>query len=134
MKIEKGQLVISMLSAPNNEVESKSIEDQSVFLATKNGYGKRTPLEEFTRHGRGTKGMISIQTSARNGVAIGASLVNETDEIMLISDNGVLVRTRVCEVREMGRATQGVRLINLDSLQSLVGFHKISEDDIEVED
>ena len=115
-------------------ISSKSIEDQSVFLATKNGYGKRTPLEEFTRHGRGTKGMISIQTSARNGVAIGASLVNETDEIMLISDNGVLVRTRVCEVREMGRATQGVRLINLDSHQSLVGFQKISEDDIEVED
>ncbi len=134
MKIEKGQSVISMLSAPNTIIEEKSEKEISVFLATKNGYGKRTPLEEFTRHGRGTKGMISIQTSTRNGVAIGASLVNETDEIMLISDNGILVRTRVREVREMGRATQGVRLINLDNKQSLVGFQKISEDDIEVED
>ena len=86
-------------------------ETQSVLTATENGYGKRTSIAEYTRHGRGTKGMIAIQQSERNGKVVAATLVHADDEIMLITDNGVLVRTRVTEIRELGRATQGVTLI-----------------------
>jgi DNA gyrase/topoisomerase IV subunit A len=82
----------------------------SVLTATENGYGKRTPIDEYTRHGRGTKGMIAIQQSERNGKVVAATLVHADDDIMLITDRGVLVRTRVSEIREMGRATQGVTL------------------------
>jgi DNA gyrase/topoisomerase IV subunit A len=82
-----------------------------VLTATLNGYGKRTPITEYTRHGRGTKGMIAIQQSERNGKVVAATLVHADDEIMLITDKGVLVRTRVSEIRELGRATQGVTLI-----------------------
>ena len=89
-------------------------ETQSVLTATENGYGKRTPIVEYTRHGRGTKGMIAIQQSERNGKVVAATLVRPDDEIMLITDSGVLVRTRVAEIRELGRATQGVTLIALD--------------------
>ena len=81
-------------------------ETQSVLTATENGYGKRTPITEYTRHGRGTKGMIAIQTSSRNGKVVGAVLVMPSDEIMLITTGGVLVRTRVAEIREMGRAAR----------------------------
>ena len=84
-----------------------------MLTATENGYGKRTPIAEYTRHGRGTQGMIAIQTSARNGKVVAAKLVKPEDEIMLITTGGVLIRTRVAEIREMSRATQGVTLINL---------------------
>src|SRR5690606_34158497 len=100
MTLEDGQCVISLLVARD--------ESQTVLTATENGFGKRTPIVEYTRHGRGTKGMIAIQTSARNGKVVGAVLVEPDDEIMLITTGGVLVRTRVSEIREMGRATQGV--------------------------
>ncbi|WP_285199473.1 DNA gyrase C-terminal beta-propeller domain-containing protein, partial [Klebsiella pneumoniae] len=102
----EGQRVIALLVAEN--------ENQSVLTATQNGFGKRTPITEYTRHGRGTKGMIAIQTSERNGKVVSAVLVEPTDEIMLITTGGVLVRTRVSESREMGRATQGVTLISVD--------------------
>ena len=85
-----------------------------MLTATENGYGKRTSIVEYTRHGRGTKGMIAIQQSERNGKVVAATLVRPDDEIMLITDKGVLVRTRVAEIRELGRATQGVTLIALD--------------------
>ena len=85
-----------------------------MLTATENGYGKRTSITEYTRHGRGTKGMIAIQQSERNGKVVAATLVHADDEIMLITDKGVLVRTRVTEIRELGRATQGVTLIGLD--------------------
>jgi hypothetical protein len=98
--------VIAMLVADD--------ESQSVLTATENGYGKRTRIVEYTRHGRGTKGMIAIQQSERNGKVVAATLVRPDDEIMLITDSGVLVRTRVAEIRELGRATQGVTLIALD--------------------
>jgi len=100
-----------------------------VLTATENGYGKRTSIVEYTRHGRGTKGMIAIQTSSRNGKVVGAVLVNATDEIMLITTGGVLVRTRVSEIREMGRATQGVTLINVDDGSSLSGVRRVVESD-----
>jgi DNA gyrase subunit A len=106
---------------------------QSVLTATENGYGKRTPIDEYTRHGRGTKGMIAISTSERNGKVVAATLVDVKDEIMLITTGGVLIRTRVSEIREMGRATQGVTLISVDAGTRLVGLQRVVETDEEVE-
>ena len=121
MTLEEHQSVIAMLVAED--------ETQSVLTATIKGYGKRTPIGEYTRHGRGTKGMIAIQQSERNGKVVAATLVRPDDEIMLITDKGVLVRTRVSEIRELGRATQGVTLINLDEGTSLSGLQRIVEND-----
>ncbi|RYF80225.1 MAG: hypothetical protein EOO29_14645, partial [Comamonadaceae bacterium] len=101
----------------------------SVLTATENGFGKRTSITEYTRHGRGTKGMIAIQQSERNGKVVAATLVHADDEIMLITDTGVLVRTRVSEIRELGRATQGVTLIGLDPGAKLSGLQRIVEND-----
>jgi DNA gyrase subunit A len=125
MRLGKGQQVISMLVAEN--------ESQSVLTATENGFGKRTPIVEYTRHGRGTQGMIAIQTSDRNGKVIGACLVEEKDEVMLISTGGVLIRTKVKQIREMGRSTQGVTLISLDSGGKLAGLEKVVETEDEEE-
>lgn len=124
MMLEDGQNVIAMLVAGD--------ESQSVLTATENGYGKRTSIVEYTRHGRGTKGMIAIQQSERNGKVVAATLVHADDEIMLITDKGVLVRTRVAEIRELGRATQGVTLIALDKGSKLIGLQRIVENDAEV--
>jgi DNA gyrase subunit A len=121
MSLEDGQTVIALLVAQD--------ESQSVLTATENGYGKRTSIVEYTRHGRGTKGMIAIQTSARNGKVVSAVLVQPEDEIMLITTSGVLVRTRVSEIREMGRATQGVTLINVDEDSRLSGVRRVAESD-----
>ncbi len=121
MNLEEGQSVIAMLVAED--------ELQSVLTATENGYGKRTSITEYTRHGRGTKGMIAIQQSERNGKVVAATLVHAEDEIMLITDRGVLVRTRVSEIRELGRATQGVTLIGLDDGSKLSGLQRIVEND-----
>ena len=104
------------------------------MTATENGYGKRTSITEYTRHGRGTKGMIAIQQSERNGKVVAATLVHAEDEIMLITDTGVLVRTRVSEIRELGRATQGVTLIGLDDGAKLSGLQRIVENDAHVQD
>jgi DNA gyrase subunit A len=98
-----------------------------VLTATENGYGKRSPVAEYTRHGRGTQGMIAIQTSERNGKVVAATLVNPEDEIMLIGTNGVLIRTRVNEIREMGRTAQGVTLMNLEKGEKLAGLSRIAE-------
>ncbi|WP_322998042.1 DNA gyrase subunit A [Castellaniella sp.] len=125
MSLEDGQSVIALLVAED--------ESQSVLTATENGYGKRTSIVEYTRHGRGTKGMIAIQTSARNGKVVSAVLVQPEDEIMLITTSGVLVRTRVSEIREMGRATQGVTLINVDEDSSLIGVRRVAESDADDE-
>ena len=121
MMLEEGQGVIAMLVAED--------ETQSVLTATQNGFGKRTNIAEYTRHGRGTKGMIAIQQSERNGKVVAATLVHADDEIMLITDKGVLVRTRVSEIRELGRATQGVTLIGLDDGSQLSGLQRIVEND-----
>ncbi len=121
MMLEPGQNVIAMLVAED--------ESQSVLTATENGYGKRTSIAEYTRHGRGTKGMIAIQQTERNGRVVAATLVRPEDEIMLITDRGVLVRTRVAEIRELGRATQGVTLIALDDGSKLSGLQRIVESD-----
>lgn len=121
MMLEPEQRLIAMLVAED--------ESQSVLTATENGFGKRTNILEYTRHGRGTKGMIAIQQSERNGRVVAATLVRPDDEIMLITDRGVLVRTRVSEIRELGRATQGVTLIALDDGSKLSGLQRIVEND-----
>jgi DNA gyrase subunit A len=121
MMLEEGQSVIAMLVAGD--------ETQSVLTATENGYGKRTSISEYTRHGRGTKGMIAIQQSERNGKVVAATLVLPEEEIMMITDRGVIVRTRVSEIRELGRATQGVKLIALDEGSQLSGLKRIVEND-----
>lgn len=123
MKLAPNQSVIALLVARD--------ENQSVLTATENGYGKRTPISEYTRHGRGTQGMIAIQTSARNGKVVAATLVQAEDEIMLIGTNGVLIRTRVKEIREMSRSTQGVTLINLGKDDKLAGLSRIADPESE---
>jgi DNA gyrase subunit A len=135
MNLAAEQNVIAMLVAPAEASDGAvSAEDgvaapSSVLTATENGFGKRTPIAEYTRHGRGTKGMIAIQTSERNGKVVAASLVSPEDQIMLITTGGVLVRTRVSEIREMGRATQGVTLISVDEGTRLSGLQRIAESD-----
>ena len=131
MFLESDHRVVSMLSVPNADESQLESEQQTVFIATQNGFGKRTSLSEFTRYSRGTKGMICIKTSTRNGMVVGACLVNSSDDLMLIADNGVLVRFGVHEVREMGRSTQGVRLISLDDGSLLTGFQSFSEPSLE---
>ncbi|ARP82691.1 DNA gyrase subunit A [Bordetella genomosp. 8] len=125
MMLEDAQNVIAMLVAGD--------EEQSVLTATENGFGKRTSITEYTRHGRGTKGMIAIQTSSRNGKVVGAVLVQPEHEIMLITTGGVLVRTRVSEIREMGRATQGVTLISVDDGSRLSGVRRVVESDADLD-
>jgi len=126
MSLDPGQTVISMLVAED--------EEQSVLTATENGYGKRTPIVEYTRHGRGTKGMIAIQQSSRNGQVVAAALVRPDDEVMLISTGGVLIRTEVKSIREMSRGTQGVTLINLGEGETLAGLERVAEREGEDED
>jgi DNA gyrase subunit A len=126
MKLAAEQQVLSLLIADNDQ--------QSVLVATENGYGKRTILSDFRHSGRGTQGVKAIAISERNGLVVAAKLVNEDDEIMLITTGGVLIRTRVKEIRELGRATQGVTLINLGEGEKLSGLEKIVEsDDLESE-
>ena len=121
MKLADKQQVLSLLVAFS--------DSESVLVATENGYGKRTQLSEFRRSGRGTQGVKAIQVSDRNGIVVAAKLVGDQDEIMLITTGGVLIRTRVSEIRELGRATQGVTLINLGEDEKLSGLEKIIETD-----
>ena len=125
MKLAKGGKLISLLVAED--------ENDYVLTATENGFGKRTPIAEYTRHARATQGMIAIQTSERNGKVVAATLVKAEDEIMLITTGGVLIRTRVKEIRAMSRATQGVTLINLDKGEKLISLEKVAETDNEEE-
>ncbi|AGF48422.1 DNA gyrase subunit A [Candidatus Kinetoplastibacterium oncopeltii TCC290E] len=121
MNMDSNYRVISLLVAND--------ESKSVLVATENGFGKRTSIKKYTRHNRGAKGMISIQTSSRNGKMVGAILVKPDDEIMLITNCGVLVRTRVSEIRQMGRVTQGVKLMNVDG-SLLSGVRRVVESDV----
>ncbi len=123
MKLGDGQQVLSLLVADNHQ--------QTVLVATANGYGKRTVLADFRHSGRGTQGVIAIAASERNGKVVAARLVSDEDEIMLITTGGVLIRTRVREIRELGRATQGVTLIALDEGETLAGLEKVVESEDE---
>ena len=102
-------------------------EDKEILSVSENGYGKRTRTEDFPVYGRGGQGVIGMQTSDRNGAVVGAVQVVQSDEIMLISDKGTLVRTRVDEVSVQGRNTQGVRLIRLKDGEKLVGLEQVDE-------
>ena len=121
MKLAAKQQVLSLLIADSDQ--------QTVLVATENGYGKRTVLADFRHSGRGTQGVKAIAISERNGLVVAAKLVNEEDEIMLITTGGVLIRTRVKEIRDMGRVAQGVTLINLGEGEKLSGLEKIVETD-----
>jgi len=125
MKLQSKQQVISLLIAADDK--------QTVLVATENGYGKRTVLSDFRHSGRATQGVKAIATSERNGAVVAARLVNDEDEIMLITTGGVLIRTRVKEIRELGRATQGVTLINLGEGEKLSGLEKVVETDDETD-
>jgi len=110
------------------------VNEGEILTVTENGYGKRTPVDEYRLIGRGGQGVVSIQTSERNGAVVGAIQVLEEDEIMLISDHGTLVRTAINEVRSMGRNTQGVRLIRLSEGELLAEVERVvKEDDDESE-
>ena len=124
MRLVRGARVISLMIAPEG----------LVLTATENGYGKCTPAAEYRQQGRMGQGIISIRTSGRNGAVIGAQLVEENDEIMLITDGGKLVRTRVNEVRVLGRNTQGVKLISLAAGERLVGLERIADDQEEIDE
>ncbi|MGH8664852.1 MAG: DNA gyrase subunit A [Burkholderiales bacterium] len=123
MRLIEGQKVIALITAGD--------EVLSVLTVTENGYGKRTPLTEYPRRGRGTQGVIAIETSVRNGPVVAARLVTDGDEIILITSGGVLIRTRVHEIREMSRNTQGVTLIQLDEGEKLAGLEKLLESEDE---
>ncbi|PKM42511.1 MAG: DNA gyrase subunit A [Gammaproteobacteria bacterium HGW-Gammaproteobacteria-1] len=117
IRLQDGQKVVSLIVAAEGDV----------LTATENGYGKRTPIAEYPVHGRGGQGVISIQTTSRNGAVVGAVLVIDSDEIMLVTDGGTLVRTRVAEVSVLGRNTQGVTLIRLGEGEKLVALECIAE-------
>jgi DNA gyrase subunit A len=123
MRLGEGQRVVCMLAAND--------ESRSVLTATANGFGKRTPIAEYPRHGRGGQGVIAIQTSERNGELVGAVLVDGQEEVMLISTGGVLIRTAVAQIREQGRSTQGVTLIALGEGEKLAGLERIEERDVD---
>jgi DNA gyrase subunit A len=105
-----------------------------VLTATENGYGKRTEIDQYPCHGRGGQGVISIQGGERNGAVVGAVYVTDDDQIMLITNGGTLVRTRVAEVSIQGRNTQGVRLINLNKDEKLVGMERVAETEDDAEE
>ncbi|MET1218095.1 MAG: DNA topoisomerase (ATP-hydrolyzing) subunit A [Glaciecola sp.] len=122
IRLEDGQRVVSLI-VPEGE--------GAILTATANGYGKRTIISEYPAKSRATKGVVSIKVSERNGPVVGAVQVNEVDEIMLISDQGTLVRTRANEVSTVGRNTQGVTLIRTGENEHVVGLQRIDEIDEE---
>ena len=120
MRLPENGRIVSLLTA---EIGS----DLQVLTATQNGYGKRTPIADYTRKGKGGQGIIAIDTGERNGELVGAVLVSLADDLMLITSGGVLIRTKVEQVRETGRAAAGVRLINLDEGTTLVSLERVAE-------
>ena len=117
MRLAEGEVLVSLISVKG---------EADVLTATLNGYGKRTPLTEYPKKGRGTQGVIAIQTSERNGALVGAVQLQDDQEIMLISDQGTLVRTRAAEIARVGRNTQGVTLIRLRNGEQLVGIEAVT--------
>jgi DNA gyrase subunit A len=109
-------------------------DEGTVLTATENGYGKRTPIDDYPTHKRGGQGVIGIKTEGRNGAVVAAQLVQDTDQLMLITDGGTLVRTRVAEISVSGRNTQGVTLIKLGKGEKLIGMDRVMEVDDELMD
>ncbi len=123
IKLRKGETVISLIIADAEDAAA------AVLTATENGYGKRTALADYPCRNRGGQGVISIQVSERNGPVVGATLTGEDDQVMLITSGGTLIRTPVSGISVVGRNTQGVRLIGLDTDEKLVGVEKVEESD-----
>jgi len=123
IRLQEGQTMISLIVLKPGG---------AILTATEHGYGKRTLVEEFPAHGRGGQGVIAIQTSDRNGHVVGAVQAFDQDELILISDAGTLVRTRVDEISVVGRNTQGVRLIHLADAERLVEIQRIEEVDLDL--
>ena len=124
IRLRRGARVISLMIA------SESL----VLTATENGYGKCTPAADYRKQGRAGQGLLSIRTSRRNGAVVGAELVEQSDELMLITDGGKLVRTRVNEVSVLGRGTQGVKLISLSNGERLVGLERLVDVQDEIDE
>ena len=124
MRISAGQAVIALIV----------VEQGAILTVTANGYGKRTPIDDYPQHGRGGQGVIAMQASDRNGAVVGAVQVISDNEIMLITNGGTLVRTRVDEISLVGRNTQGVKLINVQDGEKLIGIEKIESIDDDVDD
>jgi DNA gyrase subunit A len=124
IRLEEKQQVVSLIVAAEGDV----------LTVTENGYGKRTAIDEYPLHGRGGQGVISIQTSDRNGAVVGAVQVVEEDEVMMITDGGTLVRNRVGEISRMGRNTQGVIMIRLNSDERLIGVERIENLDTDADE
>ena len=122
MKLPENGRIVSLLVA---EIGS----EQQVLTATANGYGKRTPIENYSRKGKGGQGVIAIDTGERNGDLVAALLVDPSDDLMLITSGGVLIRTQVEGIRETGRAAAGVRLINLDEGTTLVAIERVDKEE-----
>jgi DNA gyrase subunit A len=116
VRLAEGQRVISLII----------VDEGTVLIATENGYGKRTPPDDFPLHNRGGQGVIAIQTGGRNGAVVGATLVADEDEVMLITNGGTLVRTPVADISVLGRNTQGVRLIRLSDEERLVELARVA--------
>ncbi|MES9856443.1 MAG: DNA gyrase subunit A [Sedimenticola sp.] len=125
VRLDQGQRVISLIITE---------PDRTVLTVSENGFGKRTPVDQFPIKGRGGKGIISLKTSERNGMQVGATLVAEDDEVMLITDGGTLVRTRVSDVSVMGRDTQGVMMIRLTKKEKLIGIAQVESLDDDQDD
>ena len=128
MRLTGDAQVVSMIVA---DAQTEAV-GWDVLTATERGYGKRTPLSDFPRKGRGSQGVIAIQCSDRNGALVAAVATDPRQELMLISDKGTLVRTRVAEVSQLGRNTQGVTLIRLPEDEKLVGVVRIENGDEDV--
>jgi DNA gyrase subunit A len=124
IRLEAAHKLVSLIVASEGDV----------LTVTENGYGKRTAIKEYPVHGRGGQGVISIQTSERNGDVVGAVQVTDEDEVMMITDGGTLVRNRVAEVSQMGRNTQGVIMIRLSNEEKLIGIERVENLDGETDD
>ena len=122
IRLAPGERAISLIVASDHNAPRNT-----VLIGTENGYGKRTALSDFQRKGRAGKGVIAIKTSERNGQVVAAMPVGEDDELMMITDGGTLIRTRIREVSELGRNTQGVRLISLKEDEKLVGISLVED-------
>lgn len=133
IRLGSADRVISLMVVAGADREDSAEEVCNILTSTEHGYGKQTPLSEFPRKNRGGIGVIAIKTSNRNGEVVSSLTVNSEDEVMLITDGGILIRTRVAEISSQGRNTQGVRLISLNKNEKLVSVSRVDESETDVE-
>jgi DNA gyrase subunit A len=137
IRLDEDHNVIALMVLPASDsitaADTDGLMGLAILTSTINGYGKRTLVSDFPRKNRGGKGVIAIKTSDRNGIVVSAHIVNDSDEVMLITDGGILIRTRVSEISTQGRNTQGVRLISLKDGEALVSVSKVADTEDEEE-